>query len=205
MQEASKERFDNIMRAYHSLGDECLEALAAIARSAQFQKGETIVAQEKPCGNIFVIENGVTRVCFRKGDKEDTLCFGRGGDIFFSFHDWYSGEPPAFALEAVDYKVEGWWIPIRKFKELEERYPELYKWMQLLLVEQFYSIELLYRKLALATPAEKFDNFWHFLAPNLRNNPPKSLTRTLPLKFLAQYLGMTPQTLSKIRRKFVGR
>ena len=175
MQEASKERFDNIMRAYHSLGDECLEALAAIARPAQFQKGETIVAQGKPCGNIFVIESGVTRVCFRKGDKEDTLCFGRGGDIFFSFHDWYSGEPPVFALEAVDYKVEGWWIPIQKFKELEERYQELYKWMQLL------------------------------LAPNLRSNPPKSLTRTLPLKFLAQYLGMTPQTLSKIRRKFVGR
>lgn len=205
MQEAKKERFYQIMRAYYCLSDECMEALAAIIRPAQFLKGETIVAQGEPCGKIFVIESGVTRVCFRKGTKEDTLCFGHKGDIFFSFHDWYGGESPAFALEAVDYKVEGWWISIQKFKELEERYLELYKWMQLLLVEQFYSIEVLYRKLAMATPAEKFDNFWNFLAPNLRSNPPKSLTRTLPLKFLAQYLGMTPQTLSKIRRKFVGR
>lgn len=205
MQEAKKERFYQIMRAYYCLSDECMEALAAITRPAQFLKGETIVAQGLPCGKIFVIESGVTRVCFRKGTKEDTLCFGHKGDIFFSFHDWYGGESPAFALEAVDYKVEGWWISIQKFKELEERYTELYKWMQLLLVEQFYSIEVLYRKLAMATPAEKFDNFWNFLAPNLRSNPPKSLTRTLPLKFLAQYLGMTPQTLSKIRRKFVGR
>lgn len=205
MQEAKKQRFYEIMRAYHCLSDECVEALAAISRYDEFLKGDTIVAQGKPCGNIFVIDSGITRVCFRKGKREDTLCFGNGGDIFFSFHDWYGDEPPAFALEAVDYKVSGWWISIQKFKNLEERYPELYKWMQLLLVEQFYSIEILYRKLAMATPLEKFDNFWNFLAPNLRNNPPKSLTRTLPLKFLAQYLGMTPQTLSKIRRKFVGR
>lgn len=205
MDEERKLRFYKIMRAYYGLSDECMEALAATARHAQFYKGDTIVAQGQACGNLFVINSGVTRVCFRKGDKEDTLCFGHGGDIFFSFHDWYSGEPSAFSLEAVDYEVDGWWIPINKFKDIEERYPELYKWMQLLLVEQFYSIELLYRKLALSTPAEKFDNFWNFLAPNLRSNPPKSLSRTLPLKFLAQYLGMTPQTLSKIRRKFVGR
>lgn len=205
LEKESIDHFAGIMNAYCSLSDKCIKALWGIARTEEFGKDEVIVEQDKPCGKIFVIAEGVTRVVYRKGKKEDTICFGRGGDIFFSFHEFYSGDKPAFGLSAVDYFVEGWWIPIDKFKALEEKYPEMYKWMQKLLVEQFYSFEILYRKLALSTPAEKFDNFWHFLTPNLRSNPPKSLSRTLPLKYLAQYLGITPQTLSNIRRKFVGK
>lgn len=205
METEEKELFTKIIGAYHPLSRDCIDALAALAHLDEFSKDEPIVCQDKPCGKIFIIKEGITRVSYRKKDKEDTICFGGGGDIFFSLHEFYCGDNPVFGLIAVDYKVQGWWISIQKFKALEEKYPELYKWMQFLLIEQLYSFEVLYRKLALSTPAEKFDNFWHFLAPNLRHKEAKSLSRTLPLKFLAQYLGITPQTLSKIRRKFVGK
>ena len=200
-----KEKLANLFKPYGQLSDECLDSLVPHLEPATFKAGQTIVAQGKPCGKIFFVKKGLCRILYNKDGKEDTVCFGSENEMFISFHDFCFGEAPVLALEAIDYEVTGWFMKISRFKEVEELFPELYKTMHNYLVHQLYSLEILYRKLSLSTPEEKYENFLHLATPNLKRLPRKDLSRRLPLKYLAQYLGFTPQTLSRVRRKFIGR
>lgn len=197
-------KLHKIINYYYPLADEILQSLSEIACFEEFSKGEIIAEQGQPYDNLFIIGEGITRISYRKDNCETTLCFDHGGDIFTSFHSLFASEPSIFTLQALE-NVNGWRIPFARFVNLESRYPELAMWMQKMLIEQFFSFEVLYSNHALCSPTEKYDNFQNYVMPNMQHVSTKSLTRALPLKYLAQYLGITPQTLSKIRRHVVGK
>ncbi len=197
-------KFHEIINYYYPLAKNILEDLSGIANFEKYSKGEIIVDQGQLYDSLFIIEEGIARISYRKDEYETTLCFGHGGDIFTSFHSLFANQPSTFTLQALE-NVNGWRIPFARFQSLETQYPELAMWMQKMLIEQFYSFEVLYQNHALCSPTEKYDNFLNYVMPNMQHVSTKSLTRTLPLKYLAQYLGITPQTLSKIRRRIVGK
>lgn len=193
-----------IMQKYHRLSDDCLEAVGRIAVREEYQPDEVMVRQGVVCGHIFINASGITRVSMAKNNREDTVCFGGAGDVFLSFRSVYTGEAALFSLTAVG-EVVAWRLPLRKFQALRRKYRELDTWLAQLLIEQIYSFEMLYYLLTLSDAEERLKNFWDFNTDNLRHLPRTSLSRVVPLKILAQYLGMTPQTLSKLRRKYVGK
>lgn len=195
---------EDVMLKYKWLSNECVSAVKRVSFSGKYFRHGRIVSQGEVTRDLIFISSGVVRISFQKGQKEDTICFGGRGDVFMSFHSIYAGEPSAFSLVGL---TDGSFfrISMSKFEMLEKRFPELTIWMNKLLVEQFYSFEVLYRKLVMSSPDERLANFWDFHTDYLRNLPPASISRVVPLKIIAQYLGMTPQTLSKLRRRIVGK
>ena len=87
----------------------------------------------------------------------------------------------------------------------QERFPELYRLQANIMTEQLYSFEVLYKKLVLSAPEERMRNFWDYSIDDLRKPPVRSVLQSVPMTVIAQYLGITPQTLSKLRRKQLGR
>ena len=193
----------DIVKQTLNASDASCDALRRISITKEYFAHDIIVAQGSMSDCLVLLGDGLARVTHVKGDKEDTVCFGSGGDVFASFHSLWAREPAIYGLEAlVDMTCHV--VPIQKFRRLEEKYPELTKWLCLALVEQLYSFEVLYHKMTMATPEERLKGFWDFSNQKLRNMNPAMLSRVVPLKMIAQYLGMTPQTLSKVRRKLVG-
>ena len=193
-----------IIRKYHFISDACGEDLGNISVEKVFQPHEKIVVQGEMANSLVLLAEGYTRVTFHKGEKEDTICFGSCGDLFASFHSLWTNAPSAFGLEALT-EAKCYLIPYRKFRWLEEKYPDLTHWLCIVLIEQMYSFEVLYRKMSMSSPEERLASFMDFSADKLPTITPAELTNVVPLKLIAQYLGMTPQTLSKVRRKYVGR
>ena len=189
---------------YHWLSRECTDALESIAVREEFSPEQVRVRQGEICDYIFLNAKGITRVSMAKNGKADTICFGGVGDVFMSFRALHTGEPALFTLSAVS-EVAAYRIPVRKFRNLRVKYQELDTWLANLLIEQIYSFEMLYSLLTLSPAEERLKNFWDFNTDNLRHLPRTKLSRVVPLKILAQYLGMAPQTLSKLRRKYVGK
>ncbi len=193
----------SIIRQTINASDACCDALRRIAVTKEYYAHEVVVEQGKSYDNIVLIADGLARLTHVKAGKEDTICFGSAGDIFASFHSIWAHEPAVYGVEAlVDMTCHI--VPMSKFRRLEEKYPELTRWWALVLTEQIYCLEVLYRKMTMASPEERLKSFWDFSNQKLSNMNPAMLSRVVPLKVIAQYLGMTPQTLSKVRRKLVG-
>lgn len=193
-----------ILTKYGFLTPECVSAIEKLSRKECFTRKETIVPQDEKCDSLYFIAEGLVRVVFYAHSKQDTICFGSGGDVFMSFHALYGNKAAAFSLVSIT-DVMCYRLSNAHFNRLRNKHPCLERWFSNLLVEQLYSFEVLYQKLALASPEERFKNFWDYEADSLRNMPVPKLTRIVPLKIIAQYLGMTASTLSRLRRRITGR
>lgn len=193
-----------ILRNYHCMSDACMDLLDRISVKESYGKKEVIVRQDLVCDSIYFISSGLVRIGFEKNGKHDTVCFGSAGDIFMSFHSFLGREPAAFSLISIS-KVSLFRITTRKFKMAQERFPELYRLQANIMTEQLYSFEVLYKKLVLSAPEERMRNFWDYSIDDLRKPPVRSVLQSVPMTVIAQYLGITPQTLSKLRRKQLGR
>ena len=188
-----------ILNNYHCLSEDVLAAIKNVCVGFSVEKNQAIVVQGEKCDSLYFIRDGLTRVVYSRGEKETTICFGTSGDVFMSFNAMFAGGNSILSWQALS-TVNGWKMKITKFRELQVLYPELRTWENKLLEEQLYSFELLFSKMALTTPKERYLQFLTNRPSFLRSLPVNRLTRVLPVKILAQYLGMTPNTLARIRR-----
>lgn len=165
-------------------------------------KGEAVVRQGEVCDCFVFNKVGLFRVCNVTGNVEDTVLFGTSGDVFTSLHSYYASEPSIFSLIAVvDSKV--WTVSYHKMKLLTEKYPELVVYIRNLLIEQTYGFEKRYLFFNNKSAEERFMNFLLMNFGSLRRAPIKYISSIVPLKYIAQYLKITPSTLSRLRKKFV--
>ncbi len=195
---------EEILSKYITPTKDCIDDVKDHYEEFYVDRNRDIVKQGEVNEYIYFIAEGTVRIGLLKDNKEDTVCFGGDGDVFISMHSYWCKEPAAYRLFAIE-NCRGWKISFCDWNNLESRHPELVHWMRMLLVEQLYSFERLYRSFALTTPEQRLYNFWEKSPSTLRNVSPASLSRVVPLKFIAQYLGMAQQTLSVLRRKFVGK
>lgn len=193
-----------ILNLFSPVSKECVAALERHATSAQYPSGTVIVSQGEKNPYVIFIRKGVSRVFFTRNGREDTICFGSGGDIFLSYHTCVSGEPAALSLQALE-DVSLVRIPLADLESVMQDFPELTVCMYRFHMRQMFAFECSYRNRALTTPEERMRNFWDVRNDSLRVVPPNLLMKVSPLKYFAQYLGITPQHLSRLRRKLVGR
>lgn len=179
-----------------------IDALEKQAVAWQCDKGEIISAQQEPCQKWIFISCGVCRISFEKNGKEDTLVFGGSGEIYTSFNTLVCNRDSLYQLQALT-PCKGWEISHRKFSLLQDRFPDLIKFERNYLRQQMLAFEDLYWKRAMTTPAERYEEFWKNRADILKALSPQTLSRYIPLKVIAQYLSMTPQMLSILRRREV--
>lgn len=202
---AMKESIDlkAILSRYCTPSPELLAAFTRYARPAFIEKGHPIAEQANPCKDFVFIKSGLVRIACKFADgKEDTIAFGTTGDTYTSLHSYYAGEPSAFSLMAVE-DTEVWLVSYDAFNRMSAQYPELVLWLRNLLVEQLFALENKYVNFANKSAEERFCNFLNLSFIKLRNVPVKYLSRVVPLKYIAQYLDITSETLSRLRRKLV--
>lgn len=90
-----------ILKKYGSLSEECLQEFESQAVMESYMRKEVIVPQGKICDSLYFTSQGLTRVAFHRGRKEDTICFGGAGDVFMSFHSLYGSQKAVFSLVAI--------------------------------------------------------------------------------------------------------
>lgn len=164
------------------------------------KKGHAIADQDELCDRWIFVARGLVRIMYTKGKKTDTLFFDGGGAIFTSFHSIVAGQPGVFRMEAL-LDTRGWSIPHERYEAIAREYPELRMFELNFLRNQMYCLEEYYRWRAMATPQQLYDRFCIQWSSLLREHDPKVLSKYIPLKVIAQYLSMTPQMLSILRRR----
>lgn len=195
--------FREIIRQHSpDISDEALEAFEGALTEWKCRKGQAFVEQDEFCNKWFFVSKGLHRVMHSRKDKTDTLFMDGGGAVFTSFHTFMVGKRGIFRVEALT-DCFGWEIQHYRYKELVEEFPELLKFEVNLLRAQMWGLEISYMRRALATPQERYNQFWHDwpAAFQLDSHLAQNLMKYIPLKVIAQYLSMTQQTLSVLRRR----
>ncbi len=154
-----------------------------------FLKGEMILTEGQVEKNLYFIETGAVRVFLLTEFEEQTIRFGYKGSFINSLSSFITGKPSEFYIEAMR-KVTIRSISKERLSELvHESNESLQQYVKLLELSITQQIE---REIDLLTvsPTERLKRV-------LQRSP--NLFQELPLKYIASYLRMTPETLSRIR------
>ncbi|WP_294205379.1 Crp/Fnr family transcriptional regulator [uncultured Chryseobacterium sp.] len=161
------------------------------AEHRDFRKGEYLFHQDEVCRKIFWIRKGICRNYYLHDGKEITTEILFPGDFLKSAKSFVLDIPAQEFAQAIT-DVETWSLTRSRFNSLKEQHPELQK-LGLYLVER-HSLWLEDRLFQFQTQ----DATTLYL--NLIQRCPEMI-KTVPLTYIASYLGISLETLSRIRSR----
>ena len=148
-----------------------------------------MVEHGKKDTHLYFIVSGSVRIYMVDGDAEHTIRFGYPGSIIGALDSFCKKFQPIITCKVSKTKVKI--ITKSTFMALIENNVELGKaWYQLLveLIQQQMERE---KDLLTAAPSERYKKV-------LKRSP--QLFQEIPTKYIASYLRMTPETLSRIKK-----
>lgn len=138
---------------------------------------------------LYYLEKGIVRFVVLKDDKEITFDFAFEGEFFSAYSSFLSRKPSRTAI----ITLTGADCSAISYKKLQEVYSKTDSGNKVgrIAAEKLF-LKKTERELDLLTldPEEKYRK--------LLNKEP-TLVKHIPLKYLASYLGMAPETLSRVR------
>ncbi|MCU7550900.1 Crp/Fnr family transcriptional regulator [Chitinophagaceae bacterium LB-8] len=166
-----------------------INILDIISEQRTISKGEFLIREGQIEKNLYYIETGAVRVFHLSEFEEQTIRFGYEGSFINSLYSFIKGTPSEFYIEALRKSTlrvisKGQLLDI--VNESNERLKQYNSLLETLVCQQIErEIDLL-----TVSPSER-------LRRVLERSP--NLFQEIPLKYIASYLRMTPETLSRIR------
>jgi CRP-like cAMP-binding protein len=176
---------------YTSLSEASAKRLTAIATKRDFRKGTILVERGRVFRNVYIIGEGVARAFHSVEGEERNFWIGAEGETIFSPSGITLGRTSPDTIETVEYcvlyhfdyddlralchtdvQISNWWIGIVE-------------------IELFKAVE----RLTAFTSMNATERYLQIL-----QEKPWMIQR-IPQVQLASYLGITPQSLSRIRAK----
>jgi CRP-like cAMP-binding protein len=155
-------------------------------------KNELLLSEGRICRHLYFLEKGAIRGFYNLDGKEITHWFGFENDFVTSFHSFITGEP---ALENIQL-MEGsilWAIPKETLNELLSKHHEVERLVRIAYEKYYIRLEERFVNAQFKTATERYENL-------LQHSP--FILERVPLGFIASYLGISQETLSRIRSKF---
>ncbi len=178
-----------LARRYSTMTHNELDILEDLLQPVKYAKGEKILQEGEVCSGISYIEKGLIRQFYHKNGKEVTEHIGVDHTIFMCIESLFKEEPTRLQVEALESTL----VYILPKHELEAA------------AIRNVNIQMLYRKIleeSLIQSQVHADLMRFETAPNkykrLCEMNPQVVLRA-PLTYIANYLQMTPETLSRIR------
>lgn len=178
-----------LARKYSTMTHDELDVLEGLLVPVKYGKGEKILQEGEVCKNISYIEKGLIRQFYFKNGKEVTEHLGVDHTIFMCIESLFKEEPTRLQVEALEPTLV-YCLPKAKLEAAAMRN---------------VNIQMLYRKIleeSLIQSQIHADLVRFESAPNrykrLCELSPQVVLRA-PLTYIANYLQMTPETLSRIR------
>jgi CRP-like cAMP-binding protein len=155
-----------------------------------YRRSEFLTEQGKRDTNLYFILSGSVRIYILDGESEHTIRFGYQGSIIGALDSFLHEKPTDYFIQSIK-KTKVKIISKSTFMSLIENNRDLNKaWNQLLveLIQQQMERE---KDLLTAAPSERYKRV-------LERSP--QLFQEIPTKYIASYLRMTPETLSRIKK-----
>ena len=189
LQNTTRDIARELARKYSTMTHEELDVLESILVPRKYTKGEMILQEGEVCENIYYVDKGLVRQFYYKNEKELTEHIGADGEIFMCIESLFKEEPTKLQVQAIETSMI-YLIPKHRLEQV---------------ALHNVNIQILYRKIfeeSLIISQVHADLLRFETAQNrysrLCKLKPQVVLRA-PLVYIASYLQMTPETLSRVR------
>lgn len=166
-----------------------LDELAKCAKTKTVNKGDYLLQEGDVCRNLFFINEGLAKAYFFNGDKEFIMRFFSEGVLFTIFESYITQMPSTYRLVALEPTT----VTLISHDKMS------------LLCQQHHCMETFFRKLVSIATLKMTKRITELLEENSTNrykqfvNDNNNIVQRISLGDLAKYLGITQQSLSRIR------
>ena len=178
-----------LARRYSTMTHDELDILESVLVPMKFAKGQKILSEGEVCQNIYWIVKGLVRQFYYKNNKELTEYMAVENTIMMSIESLFKEKPALQIMQALEPTL----IYAMPKAELEA------------VAMRSVNIQILYRKIleeSLIISQQRADMLRFESAQDRYHKLVKSspqLVLRAPLVYIANYLQMTPETLSRVR------
>lgn len=178
-----------LARRYSTMTHEELDMLESILVPMKFQKNEMILAEGQICTNIYWVAKGLIRQFYYKNGKELTEYMAAENHICMCIESLFKEEPTRLQMMAIEPTIL-FALPKDALEQASIK---------------SVNIQMLYRKILeeslilsqVHADMLRFESAQERYAKLVKRCP--QLVLRAPLVYIASYLQMTPETLSRVR------
>lgn len=175
----------------HNLKQDAKEAFSSRCKRKELKKGEFLQREGDTCKNIYFLESGAIRGFYYLEDKEITHWFAFENDFVTSFHSFITIKPAVENLDAMEDAIL-WSMSKQALDELFDEYPAIERLMRKAYEKYYIRLEERYVNAQFKTATQRYEEL-------MESN--SHILQRVPLGYVASFLGISQETLSRIRAK----
>jgi len=179
------------IRTYSPLSNDAEQALHSCFEKLVLPKNEFLVTEAKVCRHLYFLEQGAIRGYYLLDGKEITHWFAFENDFVTSSHSFITGQPAVENIQLLEGSVL-WSISKEKLTGLFNQYHDIERLVRIAYEKYYIRLEERFVNAQFKTAAELYEGL-------LRRTP--HILERVPLGMIASYLGISQETLSRIRSR----
>ncbi|SET07529.1 Crp/Fnr family transcriptional regulator [Prevotella sp. kh1p2] len=178
-----------LARKYSTMTLEELDTLESILVPMKFAKGELILREGEVCRDIMYVCRGLIRQFYYKNGKELTEHMSVEGGIVMCIESLFRQEPTRLQVEALEPTLV-YSMPMKKLEEVALHNVNIQMMYRKILEESLILSQVHADLVRFETAQDRYKKMCKLM--------PQVVLRA-PLVYVASYLQMTPETLSRVR------
>jgi len=179
----------NFFEQYGKISKEGVKELSSKLNLNTASKGELLLTYGQVCKDIYFVNKGCLRLYYIADGIETTVWFSFEENSAIELSSFLSGKPTEYFIEAIE---DTEFLSLNKLEllNLYIQYPEMESIMRSFWEDVILNLLQRFTALQKDSAEQRYLNL---------SNKTKYMQR-IPQKYLASYIGVTPTSLSRIRR-----
>jgi len=178
-----------LARRYSTMTHDELDILESVLVPMKFAKGEIILAEGQVCENIYWVVKGLVRQFYYKNGKELTEYMAAENSIVMCIESLFKEEPTHLQIQAIEPTII-YAMPKAQLEAVAMKSVNIQILFRKILEESLIISQIHADMLRFESAQDRYQKL-------VKRSP--QLVLRAPLVYIASYLQMTPETLSRVR------
>jgi CRP-like cAMP-binding protein len=185
------EQLINYIQSYIPLSTTDKETIARLFQKKTYNKGDFLLETGNTCRYITFIKTGLVRYYFNNNGEEKTNYFNKENEFVCDYQSFLPQKPSTVNIQALE-PTTAWIISFSKLQEFYSTVEYGEKFGRMAIEQIFINVISQINSMYNDPPEKRYQQF-------IASYP--AMGQRIPQYYIASYIGIKPQSLSRIRKR----